>query len=66
MALPSSTTPLIIISIVAPLIYLINLLAILLEKKHTWIDPDTKKKAWKYLFIFLGLLAVWMIGLVLA
>ena len=57
---------LIAVSIVAPLFYLINLLAILLEKKHTWVDPDYKKKSLRNLFIFLGALGVWMIGLIVA
>jgi hypothetical protein len=57
---------LIAVSIVTPLLYLINLFAILFEKKHTWVDPDYKKKSLRHLIIFLGALVVWMIGLIIA
>ena len=57
---------LITISIVAPLFYLINLVAILVDKKHTWIDPDYKKKGWLYMLIFLASLTVYVIGLIIA
>lgn len=57
---------LITISIVAPLFYIINLIAILLEKKHTWVDPDSKSKGLKYLMIFMAVLVVYVIGLIIA
>lgn len=57
---------LILVSIVAPLFYLINLMAILLEKKHTWVDPAYRKKGLSYLLIFLAALAVYVTGLIIA
>jgi hypothetical protein len=57
---------LIAVSIVAPLSYLINLSAILLNKKHNWQDPDYKRKGLSYLLIFLVALSVYAIGLIIA
>ena len=57
---------LIAVSIVAPLFYIINLLAILLEKKHTWVDPEYKSKGPRYLMIFMAVLVVYVIGLIIA
>lgn len=57
---------LIAISVVAPLLYLVNVVAILLEKKHTWIDPNYKLKRTRCLLIFISALAVYVIGLVIA
>ncbi len=57
---------LITISIVAPLFYLINLVAILLKKKQPWVDPNYKVKGLTYLLIFVVALIVYVIGLVIA
>ena len=57
---------LIAVSVVAPLFYIINLFAILLDKKHSWEDPDYKKKGLRYLLIFLAALTVYIIGLIIA
>jgi hypothetical protein len=57
---------LIAVSIVAPLFYIINLFAILLEKKHTWVDSDYKTKGLRYLIIFVAVLVVYVIGLIIA
>ncbi len=57
---------LIIISIAAPLFYLINLTVILLEKKHAWIDPEYKTKGLRILVIFMVILAVYVTGLLIA
>jgi hypothetical protein len=57
---------LIAVSIVAPLFYIINLIAILLEKKHTWVDPEYKTKGLRYLMIFMAVLVVYVIGLIIA
>jgi hypothetical protein len=57
---------LITISILAPLFYLINLVAILLKKKQPWVDPNYKVKGLTYLLIFVVALIVYVIGLVIA
>jgi len=57
---------LIAVSVVAPLFYIINLIAILLEKKHTWVDPEYKTKGLRYLMIFVAVLVVYVIGLIIA
>ena len=57
---------LIVVSIVVPLFYLINLLAILLNKKQNWIDPEYKRKRLSYLLIFLAVLFIYIIGLAIA
>ena len=55
-----------LVSIVAPMVHFFNILGILLERKHKWKDPDYKRKGLRYLLIFLGAVAVYAIGLVLA
>ena len=57
---------LMVISVVAPLFYLINLIAILLNKKQAWIDPDYKNNATRYLLIILATFTVYVIGLLIA
>ena len=57
---------LIAVSVVAPLFYIINLLAILLEKKHAWVDPAYKTKGLRFLMIFVAVLVVYVIGLIIA
>lgn len=57
---------LLVISVVAPLSYLINLMAILFNNKQTWTNPDYKKNGLRYLLIFLATLTVYLIGLVIA
>lgn len=54
------------ISIIIPIFYSVNLLAILLSKKLSWIDPDYKKKSLSYLVIFIIVLAIYLIGLIVA
>ena len=56
---------LITVSLVAPLLYFINLLIILLDKKHPWKADEDKHLAWRYLLIFLAALVLWALGLVL-
>jgi hypothetical protein len=57
---------LIVISIAVPLFYLINLAAILLDKKHAWVDPEYKTKGLRNLLIFLFAFAIYAAGLVIA
>lgn len=57
---------LIVVSIVVPLFYLINLIALLLNKKHNWIDPKYKTKSLRFLLIFLTALLIYITGLILA
>jgi hypothetical protein len=57
---------LISISVVVPLFYFVNLVAILLKKSHTWVDPDYKKKGLRYLVTFIAALAMYIIGLMIA
>jgi hypothetical protein len=57
---------LIAVSIVAPLFYIINLFAILLEKKYTWVDPEYKTKGLRYFMIFVVVLVVYVVGLIIA
>jgi hypothetical protein len=54
------------VSIVAPLFYGVNLVAILLSKKHRWVDPEYKKKGLTYLLLYLCVLAVYVFGLIIA
>ncbi|MBW6465104.1 MAG: hypothetical protein K0B06_01205 [Brevefilum sp.] len=54
------------VSIVAPLLYIINLIPILLEKKHTWVEPEYKRKGRRYLMIYISVLAIYVIGLIIA
>jgi hypothetical protein len=54
------------VSIVAPLFYIFNLIAILFEKKHTWVEPEYKRKGLRYLMIYISVLAVYVIGLIIA
>ena len=56
---------LITVSLVAPLLYFINLLIILLDKKHPWKTDGDKRLARRDLLIFLVALALWVIGLIL-
>lgn len=62
------TGPLLLIAILVifPLIYIINIAAMLLSKAYKWQLAADKPKALRYLLIFLGALAVWVIGLILA
>jgi amino acid transporter len=57
---------LIAVSVFAPLFSFINLIAILLKKKHTWVDPEYKTKGLRYLMIFMAVLVVYVIGLIIA
>ena len=57
---------LILISLAAPLFSIINLLIILLNKKHSWKDPAYKKKSLAYLLIFMAALLIYIIGLIIA
>lgn len=57
---------LISISLAAPLFSIINLLTILLNKKHSWKDPAYKKKSLAYLLIFMAALLIYIIGLIIA
>jgi len=54
------------VSIFVPLLYIINLVVILLNKKHNWNDPDYKTKGLRYLLIFMAALGVYILGLVIA
>jgi len=56
---------LITVSLVAPLLYFINLLTILLDKKHPLKADGDKHLARRYLLIFLAALSLWVLGLVL-
>ncbi len=56
---------LILVFAIVPLIYLINIAAMLLSKTYKWQQAKDKQTVMKYLFIFLGVLAVWVIGLIL-
>lgn len=56
---------LITVSLVAPLLYFINLLTILLDKKHPWKADEDKHLARRDLLIFLAALVLWALGLVL-
>ena len=57
---------LIAVSIVAPLFYIINLIAILLEKNHSWVDLEYKTKGLRYLMILVAVLVVYVVGLIIA
>lgn len=54
------------VSFVVPLFYLVNLMAVFLDKKRTWEDPDYKKKSLEYLLIFALVLLLYVIGIILA
>ena len=56
---------LITVSLVAPLLYFINLLTILLDKKHPLKADGDKHLARRYLLILLAALSLWVLGLVL-
>jgi hypothetical protein len=57
---------LIVVSFVVPLFYLINLLALFLNKKQNWVDAEYKAKCLRYLLIFLAVLAIYITGLIIA
>lgn len=61
------TDPLLLIAVfvTVPLIYFINIAAMLLSKEHKWLQAENKQTAMNYIYIFLGTLVVWVTGLLL-